>query len=275
MRYGIVISTGTSREFAAAAVAAERAGWDFVFTFELVWGQDAWMTLAAAAMVTERIRLGTLLTPLPRRKPWDVAGQAATLDVLSAGRAQLAVGLGALHPGWTAFEADEGRRLRAEKLDEGLAVYDGLMRGQPFSFEGRHYRCTPTNVLVPPPPVQQPRVPVWVVGAYPAEKSLARAARWDGLLPAYVGDGPETAHGPDALVRPVQRVRELREGAGLPWQGYDVIAEGTSTPDAAGGAQVRAYEEAGATVWVESDWTPGEDALECHHARITAGPPVT
>jgi alkanesulfonate monooxygenase SsuD/methylene tetrahydromethanopterin reductase-like flavin-dependent oxidoreductase (luciferase family) len=169
-------------------VAAERARWDFIFTFEAVWGQDAWVTLAAAAMVTEPIRLGTMLTPLPRRRPWEVAGQVATLDVLSGGRAQLAVGLGELHPGWTAFEADEGRRVRAEKLDEGLAVYDGLMRGQPFTFEGRHYRCTPTEVLVPPPPVQQPRVPVWVVGAYPAEKSLARAARWDGLLPAYVGD---------------------------------------------------------------------------------------
>jgi Luciferase-like monooxygenase len=150
----------------------------------------------------------------------------ATLDVLSGGRAQLAVGLGALHPGWTAFEADEGRRVRAEKLDEGLAVYDGLMRGQPFTFEGRHYRCEPTEVLVPPPPVQQPRVPVGVVGAYPAETSIARAARWDGLLPAYVGDGPQTEHGPDALARVVERVRELREGAGLPWQGYEVIMEG-------------------------------------------------
>jgi len=275
MRYGIVLSTGTARQFAEAAVAAERAGWDFIFTFEAVWGQDAWVTLAAAAMVTDRIRLGTLLTPLPRRRPWEVAGQVATLDVLSGGRAQLAVGLGALHPGWTAFEADEGRRVRAEKLDEGLAVYDGLMRGQPFTFEGRHYRCTPTEVLVPPPPVQQPRVPVWVVGAYPAETSLARAARWDGLLPAYVGDGPQAEHGPDALARVVARVRELREGAGLPWQGYDVITEGVSTSDDAGADHVRAYEEAGATVWVESDWAGGDDALDRHHARIVAGPPTS
>jgi alkanesulfonate monooxygenase SsuD/methylene tetrahydromethanopterin reductase-like flavin-dependent oxidoreductase (luciferase family) len=275
MRYGIVLSMGTARQFAEAAVAAERAGWDFIFTFEAVWGQDAWVTLAAAAMVTARIRLGTMLTPLPRRRPWEVAGQVATLDVLSGGRAQLAVGLGALHPGWTAFEADEGRRVRAEKLDEGLAVYDGLMRGQPFTFEGRHYRCAPTDVLVPPPPVQQPRVPVWVVGAYPAEKSLARAARWDGLLPAYVGDEPETTHGPDALARVVERVRQLREGAGLPWRGYDVITEGVSTSDDAGADHVRAYAEAGATVWVESDWAGGDDALDRHHTRIVAGPPTS
>lgn len=273
MRYGIVISRGNSREFAEAAVAAERAGWDAVFTYEVVWGQDAWMTLAAAAMVTERIRLGTMLTPLPRRRPWDLAGQVVTLDVLSGGRAQLAVGLGALHPGWTAFEADEGRKVRAQKLDEGLAVYDGLMRGQPFSFEGEHYRCTPTDFLAPPPPVQRPRVPVWVVGAYPSERSLGRAARWDGLIAGYVGDTEESRHTPDELAAVVAAVRPLREREGLPWEGYEVVAEGTSTPDAAGAAQVRAWEEAGATFWVESDWAMGEDALERHLARIAAGPP--
>src|SRR5436309_640172 len=121
-----------------------------------------------------------------------------------------------------------GKPMAAVQLGVAAQPLDGLeggvrVRGRSTlgacatgSCEGRHYRCTPTDVLVPPPPLQQPRVPVWVVGAYPAEKSLARAARWDGLLPAYVGDGPETAHGPDALVPVVQRVREFREGAGLP-----------------------------------------------------------
>ena len=168
VRTGVVISSGTSREFADLAVAAEQAGWDAIFTWEAVWGQDAWVTLTAAAMVTQRIRLGTLLTPLPRIRPWDLAGKVATLDALSGGRVQLAVGLGALHPGWLAFERDEGRRVRAEKLDEGLAVYDGLMRGQPFTFTGKHYQVQPTDFVPAPAPVQQPRVPVCVVGAYPS-----------------------------------------------------------------------------------------------------------
>ncbi len=77
----------------------------------------------------------------------------------------MTVGLGALHEGWTAFEADEGRRARAEKLDECLAIYDGLMRGQPFSYDGKHYSARPTDLLVPDPPAQRPRPPVWVVGA--------------------------------------------------------------------------------------------------------------
>lgn len=272
MRYGFVMSSGSAREFADAAVLAERSGWDAIFTWEPVWGQDAWVTLAAAAMVTDRIRLGTMLTPLPRIRPWDLAGRAATLDDLSGGRVQLAVGLGALHEGWLAFEPDEGRRVRAEKLDEGLAVYDGLMRGQPFSFSGKHYTVTSTSFVPPPPPVQQPRVPIWVVGAYPSDRSLARAARWDGMLPTLVGrvDSPLT---PADLVPVVERVHELREQAGLPWEGYDVVIEGTTTPGSSGAATVESWAQAGATWWIESDWSMGGDAVARLRKRIEAGPP--
>lgn len=273
MRYGLVMSVGTPREFADAAVAAEQAGWDAVFTWEAVWGQDAWMTLTAAAMVTDKIRLGTMLTPLPRIRPWELAGRVATLDHLSGGRVQLAVGLGAPHPGWLAFETDEGRTVRAEKLDEGLAVYDGLMRGQPFEFHGRHYDCTPTDFVPPPAPVQQPRVPVWVVGAHPSVKSLGRAAHWDGLLPTIVGRGPDDEFTVDDMAVVVSHARQLREEAGLPWEGYDVVTEGVSTPDAAGVEKAAGFEEAGATWWVESDWSMGDDALQVHRARIAAGPP--
>jgi alkanesulfonate monooxygenase SsuD/methylene tetrahydromethanopterin reductase-like flavin-dependent oxidoreductase (luciferase family) len=273
MRFGFVMSAGSAREFADAAAAAERAGWDAIFTWEPVWGQDAWVSLTAAAMVTERIRLGTMLTPLPRIRPWDLAGKVATLDDLSGGRVQLAVGLGALHEGWLAFEADEGRRVRAEKLDEGLAIYDGLMRGQPFSFSGKHYSVSPTTFAPPPPPVQKPRVPVWVVGASPSRKSLARAARWDGLLPTLVGNGPESAFTPADLVDVVARVRALREDAGLPWEGYDVVVEGVTQQGAKGQDVIASWSDAGATWWVESDWAGGRDAVSRLRARIKAGPP--
>ncbi|HEX7163881.1 MAG TPA: LLM class flavin-dependent oxidoreductase [Trebonia sp.] len=139
------------REFTELAVAGERCGWDAVFTWEALWGEHAWVALRAAAMVTERIRLGTLLTPASRWRPWDLASAVGTVDRLSGGRAVMSVGLGAVHEGWTAFEADEGRRARAEKLDECLAIYDGLMRGQPFQYDGKHYRVRPTDHLVPEP----------------------------------------------------------------------------------------------------------------------------
>jgi len=273
VRTGVVISAATSREFADLAVAAEKAGWDAIFTWEAVWGQDAWMTLTAAAMLTERIRLGTMLTPLPRIRPWDLAGRVATLDNISEGRAQLSVGMGALHDGWLAFEADEGRKVRAEKLDEGLAIYDGLMRGQPYSFSGRHYQVRPTDFMPPPMPVQRPRVPVWVVAAHPSRPSLRRAAMMDGLLATKVGFAADTPFGPADLAEVGAAVRELREQAGLTWAGYDVVAEGVSEPGAAADATVREWADAGATWWVESDWSMGEDAVQRHRARIEAGPP--
>jgi alkanesulfonate monooxygenase SsuD/methylene tetrahydromethanopterin reductase-like flavin-dependent oxidoreductase (luciferase family) len=273
LRSGIVISAGTPREFTELAVAAEKSGWNAIFTWEAVWGPDAWVTLTAAAMVTESIRLGTMLTPLPRIRPWDLAGRVATLDFLSGGRVQLAVGMGALHDGWLAFEADEGRKVRAEKLDEGLAVYDGLMRGQPYSFSGKHYQVRPTDFAPPPMPVQRPRVPVWVVGAHPSAPSLRRAAKWDGLLPTKVGVAAGDRFDPSDLAEVVAAVRPLREALGLSWQGYEVIAEGISTPDSAGQRLLQEWVDAGATWWVESDWSGGDDAVRRHRARIEAGPP--
>jgi alkanesulfonate monooxygenase SsuD/methylene tetrahydromethanopterin reductase-like flavin-dependent oxidoreductase (luciferase family) len=273
MRFGFVMATGDAADVADAAVLAEEAGWDALFTWEALWGVDAWVSLTAAAMVTERIRLGTMLTPLPRYKPWDVASRVATLDRLSGGRVQLAVGLGALHEGWTAFEDDEGRRVRAEKLDEGLAVYDGLMRGQPFSFSGKHFRASPTTFALPPPPVQRPRVPVWVVGAHPAPRSMARAARWDGLLPMVLSPDVGPPETPERLAEVVAACRAERESAGLPWDGFDVVVEGTSAPGPTGWTAVRPWAEAGATWWVESDWSGGEDALARLRDRIVAGPP--
>ena len=273
-RAGVVISLATPQQFVDLAVAAEEAGWDSVFTWEAVWGQDAWVTLTAAAMRTSRIRLGTMLTPMPRIRPWDLAGRVATLDALSGGRVQLAVGLGALHEGWLAFERDEGRRVRAEKLDEGLAIYDGLMRGQPFAFEGSHFSVTPTSFFPPPPPVQRPRVPVWVVGAYPAARSMDRAAAWDGIIPTKMDRTEDNPFGPADLVRTVALAQEIRAAKGLPWDGYDVVAEGVSEPGPAGNAEVARWADAGATFWVESDWTMGADAVARHRRRIDAGPPT-
>jgi alkanesulfonate monooxygenase SsuD/methylene tetrahydromethanopterin reductase-like flavin-dependent oxidoreductase (luciferase family) len=273
VRFGFVMATGDAADIADAAVLAEEAGWDALFVWEALWGVDAWVSLTAAAMVTERIRLGTMLTPLPRYKPWDVASRASTLDRLSGGRVQLAVGLGALHEGWTAFEDDEGRRVRAEKLDEGLAVYDGLMRGQPFSFSGKHFRASPTTFALPPPPVQQPRVPVWVVGAHPAPRSMARAARWDGLLPMVLKPDVGLPGSPEQLAEVVAACRAERDAAGLPWDGYDVVIDGTSQAGRAGWTAIRPWAEAGATWWVESDWSGGADALARLRDRIVAGPP--
>jgi alkanesulfonate monooxygenase SsuD/methylene tetrahydromethanopterin reductase-like flavin-dependent oxidoreductase (luciferase family) len=253
------------------AAEAEAAGWDGFFVWEPVWGVDAWVALAAAAMRTERIRLGTMLTPLPRRKPWDLAGQAAALDNLSGGRVILSVGLGALHEGWLAFEPDVPRRTRAELLDEGLTVVTGLWAGQPFEFSGAHYEVRPTDFHVPAPPVQRPRIPIWVVGLWPAPRSMRRAARWDGWLPNYRAEG---APSPAALAEAVAWIKAERAGRGLDMSGYDVVTEGVTPAGEDAAEVVRPWIEAGATWWLEADWMVSPaDAVAASRRRLRAGPP--
>lgn len=277
MRYGFVLPWGDARTAAELAATAEVHGWDGFFVWEPVWGIDAWVALAAAAMTTSRIRLGTLLTPLPRRRPWDLAGQVATLDNLSGGRLILSVGLGALHDGWLAFEADAGRRVRAELLDEGLAVLRGLQAGQPFTYDGQHYHVRPTDFMVPPPPVQRPYVPTWVVGGWPAPRSMRRAARAEGWLPNLVSkDGPAGSATPETVRDGVAFIRALREAEGRSMAGFDVIAEGVTPAEDhdAARAEVERWHAAGATWWIEANWSVERDDIRQYaEARLAAGPP--
>ena len=135
MKYGFVLPVGDARAVADFAYDAEQAGWDGLFVAETVWGIDAWVSLTAAAMRTERIRLGTDLTPLSRMRPWKLASETVTLDHLSNGRVIVAVGLGAIDTGFAAFGEETDRKVRAELLDEGLDILTGLWRGQPFSYD--------------------------------------------------------------------------------------------------------------------------------------------
>jgi alkanesulfonate monooxygenase SsuD/methylene tetrahydromethanopterin reductase-like flavin-dependent oxidoreductase (luciferase family) len=287
MQYGFVVPFADAREFADLAALGEQRGWDGVFTWEALWGVDAWVTLGAAAMVTERIKLGTMLTPVARHKPWDLASKVRTVDTVSGGRAILGAGLGALHDGWLAFEADEGRKVRAEKLDEALAIYAGLMAGQPFSFDGKHYQARPTDFALPDPPVQKPHPPVWMVGAKVVgrsrQRSLERAARWDGLIPQWLdkpersADGSGEVPGPERMASILREVRALREAAGLPWDGYDVVLETDSTGEFVKTEPLTADEwaAAGVTWWIESWWNikSGPEGLAEVRRRVDLGPP--
>src|SRR5690606_40977077 len=112
MKYGFVLPGGDARVAADLAAEAEQGGWDGFFCWEPTWGNDAWIMLTAAAMRTSTIRLGTMLTPLPKRKPWEVASQVLTLDNLSGGRVILSVGLGAPEPRSEERRVGAGSRTR-------------------------------------------------------------------------------------------------------------------------------------------------------------------
>jgi alkanesulfonate monooxygenase SsuD/methylene tetrahydromethanopterin reductase-like flavin-dependent oxidoreductase (luciferase family) len=276
MNYGFVLPYGDARTAANLAQLAEGAGWDGFYVWDPVWGIDPWVALAAAAMLTGRIRLGTMITPPSRRRPWTLAGQTAALDNLSAGRVVLAVGLGALDTGFTSFGEVTDRKTRAELLDESLDILTGLWRGQPFQYEGKHYHIQPTEFYPPPPPVQQPRIPIWVVASWPQPKSMQRAARYDGLLPSMKKpDGTFAGLTPPDIRAMKGYIDEARSTLGIPaGTPYDIIHEGR-TPGSdlqAAAEQLRPWAEAGVTWWIESMW--GVDDPQEVRKRIEQGPPA-
>jgi alkanesulfonate monooxygenase SsuD/methylene tetrahydromethanopterin reductase-like flavin-dependent oxidoreductase (luciferase family) len=263
LRCGAVLPGGTATEQFELALLAEEAGWDGVFVWEAAYGADAWGMLAAMAARTRRVRLGTMLTPLPWRRPWKVASQAATLDQLSGGRAILGVGVGATDTDLPDTGEVIDLRGRAAMLDEGIDLIRTLWQGG-GSFHGQryHYQTGRLDLSAAAAPVQD-RIPIWVVGVWPAPKSMRRALRCDGVIPQYRTSGP----GPDDAAA----VRAWLTEQGVP-AGFDVIADG-ETPDddeAAAASTVRAYADAGCTWWLETRW----EARDQMRDRIAAGPPL-
>jgi alkanesulfonate monooxygenase SsuD/methylene tetrahydromethanopterin reductase-like flavin-dependent oxidoreductase (luciferase family) len=271
VRYGFIIPGGDPLTVADLAGEAEAAGWDGVFywdgihlgdTMEVY---DPWVVMAAMAMKTGRVRLGAVLTPPARRRPWKLARETMTLDHLSGGRLVLPVGLGALDDGGFAKVGEPtDRKVRAQLLDESLEILTGLWSGEPFSYHGEHYQLEEMTFL--PPPVQSPRIPIWVVGAWPSEKSMRRALRYDGLL-AYTTRGEVT---PDDIRAMREYVEENRGTNGT----FDIVWEGvTPGGDPARAASiVRPFAEAGITWWMESMWSPPNEPGDLR-ARIREGPP--
>lgn len=272
MKYGFVLPRGDARTAAEYARLAEVSGWDGFFVWEPVWGIDAWVCLTAAAMHTQHIRLGTMLTPISRMRPWKLASETATLDNLSGGRVILAVGLGAIDTGFAEFGEVTERKTRAELMDEGLDILCGLWHGQPFNYEGKHYKISATRFQPPPPPIQQPRIPIWVVGAWRREKSLRRALRYDGLLPAVMGENGKVRMSqstPDEIRQMKAYIDEKRKES----TPHDIIVEGETPGDDPVKARnvVQPYIDAGATWWIESMWEAPDP--EKVRLRLQQGPP--
>jgi alkanesulfonate monooxygenase SsuD/methylene tetrahydromethanopterin reductase-like flavin-dependent oxidoreductase (luciferase family) len=271
LRYGFVIPKGSPRVVAELAREVEEAGWDGVFYWDGICvgdmeTYDPWVVMAAMAMRTERVRIGAVLTPPARRRPWKLARETVTLDHLSGGRLVLPVGLGALDDGgFSKVGEPTDKKVRAQLLDESLEILTGLWSGKPFSYQGEHYRLE--EMTFRPTPVQRPRIPVWVVGAWPSRKSMGRTLRYDGVLVAAVGGSPVT---PETIREISEYTEENREGDGA----FDIVWEGQTPgedPERVASI-VRPYAEAGATWWIESPWTPPNEPDDLR-VRIRQGPP--
>ena len=286
MRHGLSVPCfGTGLDAALVAdwaVAAEAAGWDGFFLWDHLFAfapgpvdvVDPWIALTAAACATERIRLGTLVTPLPRRRPVVVARQSVTLDRLSRGRLVLGVGIGGGPFEWEYCGEQPDLATRGDMLDEHLELLERLWTGEPVRHEGRHYRAAGPDwsAVCYPPPLQQPRIPVWVGGTWPGSRPFRRAARWDGVVPMRLDGRWEVAD--TAAVAAL--VGSLRTAAAP----YDLAVPGeTDGGDPARLDRYAEHRDAGATWFVEAvhPWRYGwaESApwpLAAMRERIEAGP---
>ena len=274
MKYGFIATQGTIEETLELARMVEAHGWDGFFTWDGIsvgpmptW--DPWVVMGAVATQTERVTLGAIVHPLSRRRPWKVVREALTVDHLSNGRLVIPVALGAIDDrGFSGVHPEvTDRKQRAERLDETLEILKLAWRGEPFSFEGKHYQVE--DMVFQPGPVNGD-IPIWVVGAWPSETSVGRAARYEGILPALVGEGAEPPSlTPEVLREIVAWVGERRESD----RPFEFVIEGvtpTGDPGAAS-AQVRAWADAGATWWIESMW--GDYSLDDLKRRVEQGPP--
>ncbi len=286
MKYAIYLPTftpfGSPETIADLARDTEQSGWDGVFLWDDVSGTekdlaDPWISLAAAAVATRRVRLGALVTPLARRRPWKFARETASLDQLSKGRLVVGVGAGGGQEQFGDLGDEPDQRVRGEMLDEGLAVVAGLWSGKTFNFDGKYYQLK--QAIFRPRPLQQPRIPIWVAGVWPHKRPLARMARWDGMFPLFWGINSlaeQQAHLREMVSGVLATRRELLpESEQRP---FDVIAVGETPPDrpAQTEEQIAGFAAAGATWWLES-LAPERGggpawSFDRLRARVLAGP---
>lgn len=264
MRYAISAPNMTDpNAIVDIAIEADRAGWDGFFVWDHIQFIraaaldifDPWTILGAAAYATERIRLGAVVTPVPRRRPWKLAKEITTIDHLSGGRAIVGVGLGwPSDDEFGAFGDETDTRVRASMLDEGLVLLDRFLRGEPVVHEGAYYRI---DAHLRPATLQQPRPPIWVAAMGARPGPTQRAARWDGVVPL-------TAEG---FALPPDGIAEIaRQFKGR--DGFEVVA--AMVP----GATAAEYADAGAT-WLIRGAGPDEPDWPVRLRReAAAGPPV-
>ena len=287
MRFGISVPAfadfSDPRALAELAHDAEAAGWEGFFIWDAMFFDptfhpmaDPWVALAAVAMRTERMRIGTLVTPIARRRPWKLARETVSVDRISNGRLTLGVGLGDPVQWEFGFLGEEtDAKTRARLLDEGLDILTGLWTGERFSYQGDQYNVN--EVIFRPTPVQSPRIPIWVGGWWPHKAPLRRAARWDGACPVK-GEGSIT---PDEWRELLAYVHTHRTST----EPFDAVHSGATPGNdlTHAAALVEPYARAGVTWWIESvdPWRFGwsfevpwpAEATVLIRERIAQGPP--
>ena len=273
MKYGIALPYTTPRTVAKLSQLVEESGWDGVFLGDAIWCEDPMIGLAAAAMVTNRIRLGTMITPVPLRIPWKLASESVALDHLSNGRLTLGLGAGAVWMGWQAFPDEvTDNKSRAEMLDETIDILTLLYQRKQFDYDGKHYHLMLTQLdemYYPPKPVQQPRLPLWCVGIWHRKNSMQRVLKCDGVIveKRSPDNKPE-----DVTPDDVRGIKVYVDANRSPSTPFDIVLNGKVADLNRSQLQDKLLPliDAGATWWIEGLW---EDSEETAAERLRRGPP--
>ncbi|MFQ5831386.1 MAG: LLM class flavin-dependent oxidoreductase [Candidatus Thorarchaeota archaeon] len=265
---------GYARTLGELAKVAEDSGWDGFFVWDHIQQDrtkplpmvDPWVGLSAMAVSTNRIRIGTTVTPLPRRRPWKLARETVSLDHLSQGRLTLGLGLG--YPPEEEFDVFgevSDVKTWSRMLDEGIEILVGLWSGKPFSYSGQYYRID--NARFSPKPLQSPRIPIWIAGTWPNKKPFLRASSMDGIFPLSAGFRRRLT--PDDFKDILQLIEKSRT-IKTP---FDVVAMGMTSGQKPAKMReiVTEYKKVGATWWLELILSSVK--TDDVRRRISAGPP--
>ncbi len=255
------------------AQETESGGWDGFFVWDHLLSSapepgavEPWTVIAAAAAVTRRVRLGVLVTAVPRRDPVLLAQQVATTDILSAGRAVFGAGLGSIPQEYTRVGRDGAAMARGRRLDEALSLLQVLWSPGSARHHGECFTVDGIDLL--PKPVQQPHPPIWIAGRWPNQAPFRRAARFDGVMPTHSSHPHGSTMGVGELSEIVATVERHRSRQGP----YDVVMEGESKDAEHLDRLAEPYGDAGLTWWVEKLgwWRGGREAAA---VRVRRGPP--
>jgi F420-dependent oxidoreductase-like protein len=238
--------------FLGAALAAEDAGWDSVWTWDHLhaifgpWEQpilEGWLAMSAIAARTSRVRVGLMVGANTFRNPGHTAKLAATLDHVSGGRAVLGIGGAWFAREHEAFGIDFGAGVgeRLDRLDEAVGVMRRLLDGERLDHAGRFYQLT--DAVVSPLPLQA-HLPILVGGSGP-RKTLRTVARWadawntsgtpdevaarDAMLRGHCAD---VGRDPATIERTVSFPVVLRDDPAAAERAFRELCAHNGTPDA-------------------------------------------
>ena len=275
MKFGIYAPNfgntfGNPKRVTELAVEAEKAGWDGFFLWDhIIYTEegyqniiDPFIALTGVAMNTETIKLGTTVTPLPRRRPWKLARETVTLDTISNGRLILGVGLGGSRE-LSLMNEETNPKILAEMAEEHLEILMGLWSGEEFNYDGKYYKID--TVKFQPTPIQKPRIRVWGAGTWPKKGPFRRAAKLDGVIPLSMDyREPLTPHDFRDMITYMRK-----HGMSAPYDVVEISFDATKSNEKK--RRIIDFQDAGVNWWLElvSDWNGGYEKIR---DIITQGP---